>query len=422
MENRQDAAWREAIACLPETRAAMLREIAMQDKIEELRLRCGEAPGVRTGGREQTLALPPVTADELRETVSRASRYSLHSCAESMKNGFLPLAGGHRLGLCGTAVTENGAVTGVRRISSLNLRVARQIETIDRILLPFAAENPLLSLLVLAPPGCGKTTLVRAWVRLVSDAGHTVAVADERGEIAGLFEGVPQFRVGRHTDILEGCTKKQAALSMGGNAVTATALQAATMLVFDLVLRLTESLLVPAVCVYLAVTVVDAAAGNGMLRGLADGVGSLTAGALKLMLTLFTAYLAVAGGVSGNVDRLALKTAKFAVSGAVPVVGGVMSDAAETVLSGASLLRGSVGVFGMVCVTAICLAPFVRAGACCLCFKLGAALLSPLCSDSLRRLLSGIGSGFALLLGMLGASCTILYLELVYAVAMVKPI
>lgn len=213
-----------------------------------------------------------------------------------------------------------------------------------------------------------------------------------------------------------------AALSMGGNAVTATALQAATMLVFDLVLRLTESLLVPAVCVYLAVTVVDAAAGNGMLRGLADGVGSLTAGALKLMLTLFTAYLAVAGGVSGNVDRLALKTAKFAVSGAVPVVGGVMSDAAETVLSGASLLRGSVGVFGMVCVTAICLAPFIRAGACCLCFKLGAALLSPLCSDSLRRLLSGIGSGFALLLGMLGASCTILYLELVYAVAMVKPI
>ena len=215
---------------------------------------------------------------------------------------------------------------------------------------------------------------------------------------------------------------RAAALSMGGNAVTATALQAATMLVFDLVLRLTESLLVPAVCVYLAVTVVDAAAGNGMLRGLADGVGSLTAGALKLMLTLFTAYLAVAGGVSGNVDRLALKTAKFAVSGAVPVVGGVMSDAAETVLSGASLLRGSVGVFGMVCVTAICLAPFVRAGACCLCFKLGAALLSPLCSASLRRLLSGIGSGFALLLGMLGASCTILYLELVYAVAMVKPI
>ena len=86
------------------------------------------------------------------------------------------------------------------------------------------------------------------------------------------------------------------------------------------------------------------------------------------------------------------------------------------------LLRGSVGVFGMICVTAICLAPFVRAGACYLCFKAGAALLSPLCPDSLRRLLSGIGTGFGLLLGMLSAACTILYLELVYAVAMVKPL
>lgn len=213
-----------------------------------------------------------------------------------------------------------------------------------------------------------------------------------------------------------------AALSMGGSAVTATTLQVASMFAFDLVLRLIEGLLVPAVCVYLAVTVVDAAAGNGVLRGLAEGIGSLSAGALKLILTLFTAYLAVAGGVSGNVDRVALKTAKFAVSGAVPVVGGVMSDAAETVLSGAVLLRGSVGVFGMICVTAICLAPFVRAGACYLCFKAGAALLAPLCPDSLRRLLSGIGTGFGLLLGMLSAACTILYLELVYAVAMVKPL
>ena len=204
--------------------------------------------------------------------------------------------------------------------------------------------------------------------------------------------------------------------------MTATTLQVASMFAFDLVLRLIEGLLVPAVCVYLAVTVVDAAAGNGVLRGLAEGIGSLSAGALKLILTLFTAYLAVAGGVSGNVDRVALKTAKFAVSGAVPVVGGVMSDAAETVLSGAVLLRGSVGVFGMICVTAICLAPFVRAGACYLCFKACAALLSPLCSDSLRRLLSGIGTGFGLLLGMLSAACTILYLELVYAVAMVKPL
>ena len=211
-------------------------------------------------------------------------------------------------------------------------------------------------------------------------------------------------------------------LAAGGNAATATTLQVATMVVFDLVIRLISTLLVPAACAYLAVSVVDAAAGSGMLRGLADGIKGLTAGALKLILTLFTAYLTIAGGVSGSVDRVALKTAKFAVSGAVPVVGGVISDATETVLSGAALLRGSVGVFGMLCVTAICLLPFLRVGASYLCYKAGAAVLSPLCSGGLRQLLGSVGTGFGLLLGMLSTCCLILYLELVYVVAMVKPI
>ena len=212
------------------------------------------------------------------------------------------------------------------------------------------------------------------------------------------------------------------ALSVGGNAATAIVLQVATMIVFDLVIRLVNALLVPAACAYLGIVAVDAATGNGMLRGIADGIKGLTSGALKLILTLFTAYLTIAGGVSGSVDRMALKTAKFAVSGAVPVVGGVISDAAETVLSGASLLKNSIGIFGMLCVTAICLVPFLRAGASYLCYKAGAAVLSPLCSGSLRQLLEGVGTGFGLLLGMLGTCCLILYLELVYVVAMVKPI
>ena len=198
--------------------------------------------------------------------------------------------------------------------------------------------------------------------------------------------------------------------------------QAATMVVFDLVIRLVNALLVPAACAYLAITAVDAAAGNGMLRGIADGIKSLTSGVLKLILTLFTAYLAIAGGVSGNVDRMTLKTAKLAVSGAVPVVGGVISDATETMLSGAALLRGSIGIFGMLCVAAICFVPFVRAGASYLCYKAGAAVLSPLCSDGMKRFLENVGTGFGLLLGMLSTCCMILFLELVYMVAMVKPI
>ena len=192
-------------------------------------------------------------------------------------------------------------------------------------------------------------------------------------------------------------------LATGGNTATATVLQAATMVVFDLVIRLVNALLVPAACAYLAITAVDAAAGNGMLRGIADGIKSLTSGVLKLILTLFTAYLAIAGGVSGNVDRMTLKTAKLAVSGA-------------------ALLRGSIGIFGMLCVAAICFVPFVRAGASYLCYKAGAAVLSPLCSDGMKRFLENVGTGFGLLLGMLSTCCMILFLELVYMVAMVKPI
>lgn len=211
------------------------------------------------------------------------------------------------------------------------------------------------------------------------------------------------------------------ALSTGGQVTTATALQAATMLVFDLTIRLVNGLLVPAVCAYLAMVAVDAATGNGMLRGVADGIKGLVAGALKLILTLFTAYLTIAGGVSGSVDQMALKTAKFAVSGAVPVVGGVIADATETVLSGAVLLKNAVGVFGLLCVTALCLSPFLRAGASYLCYKAGAAVLAPLCTGGLRQLMAGVGTGFGLLLGMLSTCCLILYLELVYVVAMVGP-
>ncbi len=213
-----------------------------------------------------------------------------------------------------------------------------------------------------------------------------------------------------------------AVLCMGGGAATATALQAASMFVFDLVIRLVKGILLPGACAYLAVVSVDAAVGGDMLKGIGEGIKGFTSGSLKLILTLFTAYLAIAGGVTASVDNITLKTAKFAVSGAVPVVGGVISDATETMLSGAAVLRGSVGVFGMLCVTAICIVPFIKAGASYLCYKAASALFSPLCSGSLKKLLENVGTGFGLLLGMLGAGCMILYLELVYVVAMVKPV
>lgn len=212
------------------------------------------------------------------------------------------------------------------------------------------------------------------------------------------------------------------ALAMGGSATTATTLQVATMFVFDVVIRLVTTALVPATCAYLAITVMDAATGNAMLGGLANGIKNLTSTVLKLILTLFTAYLAIAGSVSGGIDRMTLKTTQFAVSGVIPVVGGIISDATETMLTGAVMLKNTIGIFGMLCIIALCLSPFLRAGIGYLCYRAGAAVLSPLCSKSLSGLLEGIGTGFGLLLGMLSTCSLLLFLELVYIVAMVKPL
>ncbi len=182
--------------------------------MEELLLRAGRPPSVRRAGGERELELAAVTAQELREILSRAARYSVHSYAESLKHGYITLAGGHRLGICGTAAEENGQVIGVRGLSSVNLRIARQITDVAAQIAPWIGEDAPQSVLLLSPPGFGKTTLLREWVRLISDRGYTVAIADERSEVAALADGVPQFAVGRCTDVLENCTKKQAALML----------------------------------------------------------------------------------------------------------------------------------------------------------------------------------------------------------------
>lgn len=214
MEVKQDKAWLQAIGCLPPLRAAQLGALENQREVEELRLRVGRPPSVRRAGGERELELAAVTAQELREILSRAARYSVHSYAESLKHGYITLAGGHRLGICGTAAEENGQVIGVRGLSSVNLRIARQITDVAAQIAPWIGEDAPQSVLLLSPPGFGKTTLLREWVRLISDRGYTVAIADERSEVAALADGVPQFAVGRCTDVLENCSKKQAALML----------------------------------------------------------------------------------------------------------------------------------------------------------------------------------------------------------------
>lgn len=212
MEERKP--WEQAANVLPGSLLDGLRALG-EDRLaelEELRLRRrfpmtalfpdGE---VETGG-------PLIGEEELRQVVENATQASAHTVLDRMRQGFVTLRGGHRMGLCGTMVRRDGQNVTLRDLSSLSIRVARPVVGQARALLPELMEDgEFVSTLILAPPGAGKTTLLRDLVRGLSDgdAGPPlrVGVADERGEIAALWQGEPQLYVGRHTDVIGGCAK-----------------------------------------------------------------------------------------------------------------------------------------------------------------------------------------------------------------------
>ena len=209
-------AYRQAAQVLPRR----LRQEALglpqeeQEQAEELRLRVGWPMTAVLPEGERPVGGPPVEPEELEQLVEIASRASVHAVLEQIRRGYLTVAGGHRIGLCGTAVMEGGGIHALRSLSSANLRIARQVPGAARpVLGALCPGGRLESTLILAPPGQGKTTLLRDIIRQVSEGEGClplrVAVADERGELAALYGGRPQLDVGRRTDVAEGCPKDQ---------------------------------------------------------------------------------------------------------------------------------------------------------------------------------------------------------------------
>ena len=206
----------QAVRALP----ARLREEALslperdRARAEELRLRAGWPMTAVLEGEERPLGGPPVEAPELERLVEIASRASLHAVLDQVRRGYLTVEGGHRIGLCGTADLRDGEIHSLRHISSANLRIARQVKgAAAPVLDGLCPGGRLADTLILAPPGLGKTTLLRDLIRSASEGEGClplrVALADERGEVAALFGGVPQLEVGRRTDVAEGCPKAQ---------------------------------------------------------------------------------------------------------------------------------------------------------------------------------------------------------------------
>ena len=163
-----------------------------------------------------------VLADQelIRGILETCSRHSLYAYEREISQGFLTICGGHRVGIAGKAVVEDGHVRTVRDLSSLNIRVAHEVKGCAKNVLPYLMDGEtFLDTLLISPPGAGKTTLLRDLIRELScggtwGAGKNVSVVDERSEIAACFGGVAQCDLGPRTDVMDGCPKSEGMLMM----------------------------------------------------------------------------------------------------------------------------------------------------------------------------------------------------------------
>ena len=213
--------YRQAAEVLPEhlRRAALARCADEQAVAEEFRLRSGQKMSLLGPEGETSISAEPVTGQDLQAVLDRATEFSAYRCAGSIRQGYVTVRGGCRVGICGTGVLRGGEIATVGELSSLSIRIARAAFGVAKDVYPkLWSEGSFESTLILSPPGGGKTTLLRDLIRCLSKGSQThpalrVAVVDERGEIAAARGGCAQFDVGPHTDILTG-TEKAEGISM----------------------------------------------------------------------------------------------------------------------------------------------------------------------------------------------------------------
>ena len=161
------------------------------------------------------------TRDDINKILQLISKNSLYAFEQELKMGFLTIHGGHRVGLAGQAIVDGGEMKALKNISSLNIRMAREIKGCGDKIMPYiiTGGKRVLSTLVISPPCCGKTTILRDLIRQISIGnnefrGLQVGVVDERSEIAACKNGTPTVDLGPRTDVLDGCPKASGMLML----------------------------------------------------------------------------------------------------------------------------------------------------------------------------------------------------------------
>jgi len=216
----------EVIAILPAPIRSILNTLpaAVLSHVEEIRLRQNQPLEVRYG--QQASYVTPsgqltanarqgwiVTEEVVGKLLNQISQHSLYALEEELKRGYITIVGGHRVGIAGKVVLEQGEIKGIRDITSFNIRIAREKKGAAQKVLPYLLEQGKIhNTLIISPPQCGKTTLLRDIARSLSygnewSSSRKVAIVDERSELAGSLHGVPQRDVGPRTDVLDACPK-----------------------------------------------------------------------------------------------------------------------------------------------------------------------------------------------------------------------
>ncbi len=219
----------EVLHMFPQEMRRRWEQVAGQaDCLQEIRLRVNVPATVWIDNREWfvdaegklTNRWPEEGAcrpEELDAILKHLCQYSVYAYADEIRQGFLTIQGGHRVGLSGQVVMEEeNRIRNLKYIRYLNIRIAHEIKGVADRLLPYLYDErgQALNTLLISPPGCGKTTMLRDIIRHLSNGtvygnGMNVSVVDERSEIAGSYLGIAQNDVGIRTDVLDGCPKQE---------------------------------------------------------------------------------------------------------------------------------------------------------------------------------------------------------------------
>lgn len=205
----------EIIRILPSDICNEIKNYLFTGDVQEIRIKVNK-PIIVHISNEEVVLNKIATVKHIKDILVKVSNYSLYAYEEEIKQGYITIKGGHRIGLAGECVLSNGEVKTIKNISSLNIRICNEVKGCSNEVIKYIVnKNKVNNTLIISPPKCGKTTMLRDIARNISNGmslyslkGKKISIIDERSEIASSFNGVPQLDVGIRSDVLDNCLKK----------------------------------------------------------------------------------------------------------------------------------------------------------------------------------------------------------------------